>query len=557
MLQFLHIENIAVIEKADIELKNGFNVLTGETGAGKSIIIDSINAILGERTSKELIREGAQKAEVSAIFADLNIEAVDILNNYGYELDSEGKLLISRVLSYSGSSVKINGKPATVGTLREIGQYIINIHGQFDNQNLLNPQIHGKFIDMLADCGKELSDYYYEFKNINSIRKELSSLETDEEEKMRQAELLKYQISEIEQANISVGEIAELKEKQKIAEQYEKTVSAIFQIEQLLNGNDNNNGIITDLKFTNKLLSSLNIKNFEKDAARLSETVFTLNEISDNLRFFAENNDFSQNDIDLIGERLDLLRRLVLKYGGDEEKTLEYLKDSKEKLSNIVNSDKRINELSIELENATERLIFKAHILTELRKKAAQNFESAVTDVLKYLDMPNVVFKVSFNKGRYTKNGCDEIEFFINTNAGESVKPLHKIASGGELSRVMLAIKSVLSEKDLIDTLIFDEIDSGISGFAASKVGVRLKNVSKNRQVLCVTHLAQIAGFADEHFLISKTTDNGRVYTNVVALTYEERIKEIARIMSGSKITDSLYNSAKELLDRSIENENL
>lgn len=557
MLQFLHIENIAVIEKADIELKNGFNVLTGETGAGKSIIIDSINAILGERTSKELIREGAPKAEVSAVFTDLNSQAVDLLLENGYELDSEGKLLITRVLSSNGSTVKINGKPATVGVLRTIGQSLINIHGQYDNQSLLNPQMHSTFIDLLADNQEVISDYYSEFKKLNAIRKELASLETDEDEKLRKTELLKYQIKEIEEADIKLGEIALLKEKQKLAETHEKTISVMSAVEQLLNGDDNSNGTITDLKSADKLLNSLNIKEFETDSSRLSEAVFTLNEIADNIRNFIDNNEFSQNDIDFIGERLDLLRRIVLKYGGDEEKTLEFLNSAKSELSSIVNSDKRINELSDELDAATDRLVKKAETLTLVRKKTAEKFETAVTDVLKYLDMPNVLFKVNFNKGRYTKNGCDEIEFFISTNLGESVKPLHKIASGGELSRVMLAIKSVLSNKDLIDTLIFDEIDSGISGFAASKVGVQLKKVSKNRQVLCVTHLAQIAGFADEHFLISKKTESGRVYTNVNSLNYDDRIKEIARIMSGCEITDSLYNSAKELLNRSIENENL
>ena len=557
MLQFLHIENIAVIEKADIELKNGFNVLTGETGAGKSIIIDSINAILGERTSKELIREGAQKAEVSAVFTDLNAQAVNLLLENGFELDSEGKLLISRVLSASGSVVKINGKPATVGVLRLIGQSLINIHGQHDNQSLLNPQMHGGFIDLLADNEKLLSDYYAEFKRINAIRKELASLETDEDEKLRRTELLKYQIKEIEEADIKIGEIELLKEKQKLAESAEKTISVISEVEQLLNGDDSVNGAITNLKSANRLLNSLNIKELEADSARLSETIFTLNEIAANIRSVSDNNEFSQNDIDFIGERLDLLRKIVLKYGGDETKTLEFLNAAKSELLSIVNSDKRINELSDELDAATDMLVKKAEKLTEIRKTAAKKFEVAVTDVLKYLDMPNALFKVNFNKGRYTKNGCDEIEFFISANLGESVKPLHKIASGGELSRVMLAIKSVLSSKDLIDTLIFDEIDSGISGFAASKVGVQLKNVSKNRQVLCVTHLAQIAGFANEHFLINKTTQNGRVFTNVNTLNYDERIKEIARIMSGSEITDSLYNSAKELLDRSIENENL
>lgn len=557
MLRFLHIENIAVIESADIELGNGFNVLTGETGAGKSIIIDSINAVLGERTSKELIREGAPKAEVSAIFSNIDNETIDLLKQNGYSIDEDGELLISRTLSSSGNVVKINGKPATVGILRDIGQSLVNIHGQHDNQSLLNPKNHLMYIDLLAENQKVTSEYYEEFKKLNSIRKELVSLETDEEEKLRKTELLKYQINELVEADITVGELDSLKEKQKMAMEFEKTSAVISNLEMIFNGNDSKNGIISDLKNADKLISSLKIKDLEEVGAKIGETVFTLNDIAENIRNFAENNLFLQEDADLIGERLDLLRKIVLKYGGSEENALKFLADAQDELSAIINSDKRINELSSDLDLSTERLIEKAEKLTDTRKKAAAFFEKEVTEVLKYLDMPNVIFKVNFNKGRYTKNGCDEIEFLISANAGESVKPLHKIASGGELSRVMLAIKSVLSEKDVIDTLVFDEIDSGISGSAASKVGVQLQKVSCSRQVLSVTHLAQIAAFADNHLLIRKTTENDRVYTNVKSLNYDERIKEIARIMSGNDITDNLYNSAKELLDRSRKNENL
>ena len=556
MLEYLHIENIAVIEKADIELNNGFNVLTGETGAGKSIIIDSINAILGERTSKELIRQGADKAEVSALFSGLDDSVKTLLSQNGFELD-EGKLLIRRTLSASGSNVRINGKPATVGILREIGATLVNIHGQHDNQNLLNPQKHCGYIDSVAQIENELNDYYLEFKNINAIRKELSALETDEDEKLRKTELLKYQIRELEAANIKCGEYDALKKKQKLAESFEKTSTALATIDNLLNGDENRSGIISDLNNADKLLSSLGLSELENDSLRLTDALFALRDVSQNVRAFSDNNEFSKEDIDYIGERLDTLRRLMLKYGGSEEKMLEFLSDAKEELMGIENSDERIKELSDALDLSTDRLIKKGEALTAVRINAAKKFEYDVTEVLKYLDMPNVIFKVDISKGRYKKNGCDEIEFLISTNAGESVKPLHKVASGGELSRVMLAIKSVLAEKDSIDTLIFDEIDTGISGYAASKVATQLKKVSKNRQVLCVTHLAQIAGFADYHLLITKRLIDNRVSTEVAALCYEQRIKEIARIMSGSEITDNLYNSAKELIDRSINNEDL
>lgn len=557
MLQFLHIENIAVIENANIELGNGFNVLTGETGAGKSIIIDSINAVLGMRTSKELIREGAQKAEVSAVFSNLDSKTLEFLDDNGYSADQEGQVIISRTLSSSGNVVKINGKPATVGILKDIGQLLVNIHGQHDNQSLLNPQNHCGYIDLLAENDEEITEYYEEFKKLNSIRKELISLETDEDEKLRKTELLKYQINELTEADIKIGEIEDLKEKQKLAQEFEKTANIISNLDLIFNGDDSKNGLIANLKNADKLMASIKSKESETISAKITDAVFMLDDIVENIRLFAENNEFSQEDADIIGERLDLLRKIVLKYGGTEENALKYLTDAKNELSLIVNSDKRINELSDELDLSTERLILKAEKLTNSRKKAAEIFEQEVTDVLKYLDMPNVVFKVGFIKGRYTKNGCDEIEFLISANAGESVKPLHKIASGGELSRVMLAIKSVLSEKDVIDTLVFDEIDSGISGSAASKVAVQLGKVSKNRQVICVTHLAQIASFADNHLLIKKTTENGRVYTNVTPLSYDERIKEIARIMSGNEITENLYNTAKELLDRSKTYENL
>ncbi|MBE6732654.1 MAG: DNA repair protein RecN [Ruminococcaceae bacterium] len=551
MLQFLHIENIAVIEKADIELGYGMNVLTGETGAGKSIIIDSINAVLGERTSKELIREGADKAEVSAVFCDLDNNALSVLSENGFQADEEGKLLIRRTLTHSGSNVKIGGRPATVGVLREIGQSLLNIHGQHDNQNLLNPQKHCGYIDAVAQLNDEISDYYAEFKHLNSIRKELAALETDEDEKARKIDLLKYQINELESANIKLGEIDLLKERLKLAESHEKNANTISKIQALLSGDNDNNGIVDKLLEVDKLLNSLEIDVLKSDSAKLSETVFSIRDVAENIKNFALNNDFSADDIDIISERLDMLRRLMLKYGDTEEKMLDFLEKAKSELKDIELSDEKIEKLSVELDLATERLVKKAEVLTTKRTDAAIKFQKDVTSILTYLDMPDVIFSVDIKKGRYTKNGCDEIEFLISTNLGETVKPLHKIASGGELSRVMLGIKSVLSDEDQIGTLVFDEIDTGISGYAASKVATQLKKVSKNRQVLCVTHLAQIAAFADNHLLIQKNTENGRVYTKVSQLNYEDRIKEIARIMSGGEITDNLYNSAKELLDRS------
>ncbi|MDD6479138.1 MAG: DNA repair protein RecN [Oscillospiraceae bacterium] len=557
MLEFLHIENIAVIEKSDIELSNGLNILTGETGAGKSIIIDSINAILGERTSKDLIRTGCERAEVSAIFSNLNKPVLDLLCENGFSVDEDGKLLVKRVLSQSGGSVKINGKPSTVSLLKIIGQALVNIHGQHDNQNLLDPQNHILYIDKMAENEQLLSDYYQEFKRLNAIRKELRALEMDEEEKARKIELLKYQIDEIERADITVGEVASLKEKISLAHSKEKILNTINTISGIFEGSDDKNGVISGLEEINRLLSQIDIKALEADSQHLSDALFTIKDVSQNIRDYESNEGIDNLDLNALEERLDLLRRIMLKYGGSEEKVFEYLENSKADLEKIAFSEKRIDELSSELDNSTECLIEKAEKLTKSRIDASNKFAKEICNVLSFLDMPSVKFLVDIKKGRYTKIGCDEIEFLIGTNVGEDIKPLYKIASGGELSRVMLAIKSVLAEKDDTQTLIFDEIDTGISGHAASKVGVQLKKVSKNRQVISVTHLAQISAFADNHLLIQKHTENDRVFTNVKSLSYDEKILEIARIMSGNKITDNLYNSAKELLDRSQNDENL
>lgn len=551
MLEFLHIENIAVIEKADIELSQGLNILTGETGAGKSIIIDSINAVLGERTSKELIRSGANKAEVSALFSQLDKNTIALLSENGFSVDEEGKLLIVRVLTQNGSNVKINGKPATVGVLKIIGQALVNIHGQHDNQSLLNPQNHIIYLDKTADNEALLSDYYAQFKKLNKIRKELSSLELDEEEKARKIELLKYQIDEIEAAEISIGEYEALKEKLKLAESKEKILNTLNAVSNAFSGDDQKDGIIYRLEEISRQLSSVDIADFNDIKEKITASIYSFKDVCQNINDYADKENLLELNLDELQERLDTIRKVMLKYGGTEETALDFLNNSKSELQNIEFSEKRIDELSRELDDATDLLIMLGEKLTDSRKTAAEKFSKAVSDVLEYLDMPSVKFTVDIKQGRYTKNGCDEVEFMISTNLGEDIKPLQKIASGGELSRIMLSIKSVLSEKDDIPTLIFDEIDTGISGYAASKVGVQLKKVSNNRQVLSVTHLAQIAAFADNHLLISKKNEDGRAFTNVLPLSYEEKISEIARIMSGSEITDNLYNSAKELLDRS------
>lgn len=558
MLKYLHIENIAVIEKTDFELSGGFNVLTGETGAGKSIVIDAINAVLGERTSKELIRSGCDKAEVSAIFSDLSIQSLRSLNENGFEADEEGNLLIRRVLSLSGNgSIKINGKPATAGILRAVGRTLINIHGQHDNQGLLDPDTHYLYIDRLAENQKILDEYYREFKKLNAIRKELAAAETDEDEKRRMTELLQYQISELEAAQIKPGEVSELKEQLETVQNYQKTMSSLNEAYFLISGSDDEDGAASMVKNAQKSVLGIKSAKFDALSQKLGEIIAMLDDVGCDIKDYTQSTELAGLDGEKIGQRLDLLYKLMLKYGDSEEKMLEFLEKASDELEKINLSEKRISELADELDNSTERLVSLGDRLTASRVKAAEQFSRDVTSALSALDMPGVVFEVNISKGRYTKLGCDNVQFFIKTNAGEGTKPLSRIASGGELSRVMLAIKSVLADKDDVDTLIFDEIDTGISGRAAGKVGARLKLVSGSRQVICVTHLAQIAAFAANHLLISKTVENDRTFTSVDTLSFEDRITEIARIMSGTEITENLYNSAKELLDRSSKNEDL
>ena len=558
MLKFLHIENIAVIEQSDIEFSEGFNVLTGETGAGKSIVIDSINAVLGERTSKELIRAGCDTAEVSAVFGCFDDYTAGVLAEHGFAPDEDGNIVIRRRLSVSGKGIiKLNDRPLTATELKEIGKSLINIHGQHDSQALLDPESHIGYIDALANNGDILNEYYAEFKNLNAIRRELNSAETDEDEKRRETDLLKYQINELESANITVGEYEKLKKNLEIARSYRTTVETLSAAYSALKGGEDFDGAAALIDGAQRKLASLKSDEWNAKSERLADALSVIEDVSAELRDFLDSAEFSELDADSINDRLDTLDRLMLKYGNSEQEMLDFLTSARVRLDELVFSDRRIAELSDLLDESTERLVALGERLTKSRQKAAAEFETKVCGILTYLNMPDVRFTVSLQKGRYTKRGCDVIEFLISANKGEKVKPLSKIASGGELSRVMLAIKSVLLDKDKVGTMIFDEIDTGISGYTAGKVGTQLKRVSKNRQVICVTHLAQIAAMADNHLLIQKNTQNGRTFTKVEPLAYEDRISEIARIMSGAELTENLYKSAKELVDRSSSNDNL
>ncbi|MEE1198615.1 MAG: DNA repair protein RecN [Acutalibacteraceae bacterium] len=552
MLNYLHIENIAVIENTELELSNGFNVLTGETGAGKSIVIDAINAVLGARTSRDKIRSGCSDAKVVAEFSQVGDAVNNLLLENGITPDESNNLLIQRVLSADGKTAfRINGQPSTVAIVKEIGRYLINIHGQHDNQSLLDPDKHCYFLDKIAENSQLIAQYYEEFKLLNTIRRELKELEDDDEAKARKIDLLQFQIEEIKQAQIKVGEFEELKERQKQAHSLESSLKTLKNAYISLVG-DENAGALEQIGNALKLIEKLEFKETENLTQRLGDILENATDISVEIRNLNDRLASDEFNIEEIEDRLDLISSLMLKYGNSEQKILDYLGDSEKQLEKFRFSDQRAAELEKELLDSQDRLIAFGKKLTESRVNTALTFEKQVCEILEYLDMPYVKFKVDIKEGRYTKNGCDTVEFLISANAGESLKPLSKVASGGELSRVMLAIKSVLSDKDDVDTLIFDEIDTGISGRAANKVAFQLKKVAENRQVICVTHLAQIAACAKNHLLIEKNVSGERTYTTVTSLSYEKRIDEISRIMSGTEKTETTHNSAKELLDRSL-----
>ena len=552
MLKYIHIENIAVIEKADIEPTTGFNVLTGETGAGKSIVIDSLNAVLGERTSKELIRESKDKAVVSAMFGNLSEASLKNLRNSGYDIDEDGNLLIQRTLTRgSGGSIRINGQPATSAVLRDISATLINIHGQHDNQMLLRPENHYIYLDLLASNEALLADYAEKYKRFNEVRKRLRELEESEDKKLERTELLKYQITELENAELRVGEAEELKEKREAIRSYEKSSAALNECLSKLSGDDDTDGAAALSDFVVRALERSKSEELAASLENIQKAAELLHLVQDDLRNYLENAPYTKEDADKVNERLDLIHRLGLKYGGDEKTALEYLEKARAELLGIESDEAELERLSAEIETHSEELVLAGEKLSKSRIKAADGFAKLVCNSLRAMNMENVKFIVDIKEGRYTKVGRDEVEFLISANAGESVKPLSKVASGGELSRVMLAIKSAIADKDNVDTLIFDEIDTGISGRAASKVAAELSRVAEKRQVICVTHLAQIAAAARSHFLIEKSTVDDSTYTNVTLLEGDGRVEEIARIMSGTDTTETTFSSAKELLDRS------
>jgi DNA repair protein RecN (Recombination protein N) len=549
MLSNLQIENIAVIKSASIDFENGFNVMTGETGAGKSIVIDSLNAILGERTSRELIRSGADSASVCAEFQNVGDNVKNELEKLGIEKDDT--LIVSRKLTPDGKNVcRINGMPATVSMLKALGVQLVNIHGQLDNQSLLSPETHCSFIDKLAGSGRELN----EFKELYSLyikkENELKSLNTDVNEKNRRLDILNYQIEEIQKADIRPGEKDELTEKLGFLRNAEKVLDLLHAAYAALNGDGEMPGaadVAADA--ASKLLSAADYSSdFTETANGVNDAAMNLSAYTEELRDKIYSLDYDPNETERAEERLDVIYRLSQKYGDSEEDILAYLENAEKERDALSFSDERAEQLRAETEKAYNEALAAAKKLSEIRIEAGKKFSADVERELAFLDMPSVKFIVNDSVGELYENGIDNIEFLLSANAGEEPKPLSKIASGGELSRIMLAIKCVLSELDDIDTLIFDEIDSGVSGRAALKIAAKMKELSKTHQVICVTHLAQIAAFADEHKLISKEEKDGRTYTCIASLDYNGRKYELARIMGGLTVTQSILNSAEELL---------
>lgn len=550
MLSNLYIENIAVIEKTSIDFKKGLNVMTGETGAGKSIVIDSINAVLGNRTSKELIRTGASSAFVSAEFTNLSEKAIEVIYEAGFELE-DGELLIQREISTTGKNkCRINGRPATVSTLKEIGVQLINIHGQHESYELMSPERHISYIDKLAGLESEIEAYQEVYKKYKKLSAELKKATVDESERERKIDLLKYQIDELEDADLRDGEYEELNEQKAVLQNSEKIIEAIMSSRALMNGDEESSGVLENLQEINSQLSDISeyMSEVEPINSRIESAIYELEDCLSELTGLTDLVDTDGGSLDSIEERLDLIYTLGKKYGSTIKEMLDFLDNAKKELNALVMYDENREALIKECDKAYKEAEKLAKALSEKRKATSSEFADKVCEEMAFLDMPNVKLVVVQEKCELNSLGCDNIEFLISTNPGEPPKPISKIASGGELSRMMLAVKNVLSDKDDIDTLIFDEVDTGISGSAAQKVGLKLREVSKSRQVLCVTHLAQIAAMGNSHFKISKSVRDEKTFTKVEELDHEGRKQELARIIGGTEMTKASLDYAEEML---------
>lgn len=553
MLSSLHIENIAVIKQADVEFDIGFNVLTGETGAGKSIVIDSINAVLGNRTSKELIRNGCDFAKVSALFTDISDAAMQKLNSLGFNA-TEREISIVRMLSENKSTAKINGVSTTASVVRELAPYLINIHGQHDSQALLDADKHYIYIDLLAENEELLSDYKNAFNEMQATRKRFKSLSEDIESREKRRELLEFQINELENADIKQGEIVALKQRRNEISNSKAIVNALSKSLALLRNEDDLPSVVSLIDSTLgevNAFSSLsnNVAEITNDLELLHSSAF---DICDKIESVCDSFDFDEEEIETCDTRIDMYYRFSQKYGKTEEEMIDFLCNAKQELSKIDDNDDELIQLQSKLSPQVELVKQLGAKLSESRKNAANKFAEAVADELSYLNMPNVKIVVDIKSAPYSRLGADKIEFLISTNPGEPPKPLAKIASGGEMSRIMLSIKNVLAQKDTVDTLVFDEIDTGISGHAATKVGKKLLQIAGSRQTICVTHLAQIAALSQCHLLISKEIEDDKASTKIERLSIDKKRNEIARII-GSAVTPATLSAADELINSNVE----
>ena len=561
MLSQLFIQNIAVIEKVQVAFEKGLNVFTGETGAGKSIVIDAINAVLGNRTSRDLVRTGAPKALVTALFEGIGDETKEQLLSMGFEPEEDGSLLLSREISADGkTSCKIGGRPSTVSILREVAQSLINIHGQHDNQFLLLPEQHLVYIDQFGKTAALLKEYRVEYAYYVELQRKLRQLQTDEREKAQRTDLLSYQINEISSAALFPDEEEELQSAKKKMQNSVKIIEALHIAHDLLQGTEESDGILSMLDQTQEQFQMLEVYYPQIKSDRILDMRYELEEVRENLRDALSDAEMDPAELDRIEERLDLIFRLKRKYGGSVEEILAFKERAQQELDSIIHAEELQAKLEKEHGQSEARLIKLAKQLSEKRKldpqSAAKQFEDQVCAELTFLDMPSVRFIVHAETGELDETGIDRMEFYISTNPGEPPKPIGKIASGGELSRIMLSLKNVIAEGDRVGTLIFDEVDTGVSGRAAQKIGRKLKQASAGRQIICVTHLAQVAAFADTHLLIAKIVRDGRTFTTVNALPQEERVQELARIMGGENLTPTVLASARELILQAKENDN-
>ncbi len=551
MIESLHIENIAVVRSLDIDFGSGLTVLTGETGAGKSIIIDSLSLLLGVRADRELIRTGESRAIVSAVFSGLSENVIKAFSELGFDI-SDGSVMLSRAVTPTSSTGKINGRGVTLSVLREAAGMLINIHGQNDNQQLLDPKNHIALLDSFAHTSESVTEYGELYGKILEKRAQIETLDRDAREQYRMRETLKYQIADIDSAKLRAGEEEALEELVIKLRNAEKISKSTALIEKALKGGEKGMGAIYLSERAAGALEAISeaVPEAEALAARLREVCYELEDIAD---VGASLVDFGGEDptakLDRAEGRLDTISKMKKKYGSSVEEVLEYRAEAAKKLDLIENAGERREDMQNELNELCDKARVIADRLTSERRRAADGLRRSVTETLAFLDMPKVRFDVSVKPSRdFNANGRDEVEFLIATNVGEPLLPMHKIASGGELARIMLSLKNVLNESDGIDTVIFDEIDTGISGKTSRKVGIKLKEIGRCSQVICVTHSAQIASLADGHLYISKKEIDGRVETGLRVLDNDERVDEIARILGGIEVTETQKEAAREMI---------